>query len=129
MLDCHRFTDYMMRIADCLILEKDRALHYLHPSSEPKLLERVQHELISILANLLPRNKDLGCLALLRDGKVDDLSRMFRQFYKVEKGLEPVSQTFTHHVIQRENTRKENSHSLSPLSTRCILYLLHRGNT
>ncbi|CAN6551396.1 unnamed protein product [Malus baccata var. baccata] len=60
--------DYMLKAEECLKREKDRVSNYLHSSSEPKLLE------------------------------VDDLSRMFRLFSKIPRGLDPVSQIFKQHV-------------------------------
>ncbi|KAI9122932.1 hypothetical protein K1719_005821 [Acacia pycnantha] len=44
----HSCPDYMLRVEECLKREKERVAHYLHSSSEPKLLEKVQHELLSV---------------------------------------------------------------------------------
>ncbi|KAF5736967.1 cullin-like protein1 [Tripterygium wilfordii] len=90
--------DYMLKAEECLRREKDRVSHYLHSSSEPKLLEKVQHELLSVYANQLLEKEHSGCHALLRDDKVEDLSRMFRLFSKIPKGLDPVSSIFKQHV-------------------------------
>ncbi|XP_038877979.1 cullin-1-like [Benincasa hispida] len=90
--------DYMLKAEDCLRREKDRVSHYLHSSSEPKLLEKVQHELLSAYCTQLLEKEHSGCHALLRDDKVEDLSRMFRLFSKIPRGLEPVSNTFKQHV-------------------------------
>ncbi|XP_038700032.1 cullin-1-like [Tripterygium wilfordii] len=90
--------DYMLKAEECLRREKDRVSHYLHSSSEPKLLEKVQHELLSVVANQLLEKEHSGCHALLRDDKVEDLSRMFRLFSKIPKGLDPVSSIFKQHV-------------------------------
>ncbi|KAK4405586.1 Cullin-1 [Sesamum angolense] len=60
--------DYMMKAEECLKREKDRVAHYLHSSSETKLLE------------------------------VEDLSRMYRLFSKIPRGLEPVANIFKQHV-------------------------------
>ncbi|KAH0459656.1 hypothetical protein IEQ34_012470 [Dendrobium chrysotoxum] len=79
-------------------MEKDRVSHYLHSSSEPKLLEKVQHELLSVNATQLLEKEHSGCHALLRDDKVDDLSRMCRLFCRIPRGLDPVSQIFKQHV-------------------------------
>ncbi|RWR95312.1 cullin-1 isoform X1 [Cinnamomum micranthum f. kanehirae] len=89
---------YMLKAEDCLKQEKERVSHYLHSSSEQKLLEKVQSELLSVFANQLLEKEHSGCRALLRDDKVDDLSRMFRLFSKIPRGLEPVSQIFKQHV-------------------------------
>ncbi|XLS45799.1 hypothetical protein HN51_002664 [Arachis hypogaea] len=73
---------------ECLNQEKDRVAHYLHSSSEPKLLEKVQHELLSVYANQLLQKEHSGCHALLRDGKAE----------KTESGL--VVQDFDRKVIE-----------------------------
>ncbi|THG21762.1 hypothetical protein TEA_028421 [Camellia sinensis var. sinensis] len=66
--------DYMLKAEECLKREKDRVSHYLHSSSEPKLLE------------------------------VEDLSRMYRLFSKIPRGLEPVSSIFKQHVTAEGTT-------------------------
>lgn len=90
--------DYMFKAEECLKREKDRVSHYLHSSSEQKLLEKVQHELLSAHGSELLEKEHSGCHALLRDDKVDDLSRMYRLFHRIPHGLDPVSQIFKQHV-------------------------------
>ncbi|KZV24389.1 cullin-1 [Dorcoceras hygrometricum] len=90
--------DYMLKAEECLKREKDRVSHYLHSSSETKLLEKVQNELLSVYATQLLEKEHSGCHALLRDDKVEDLSRMYRLFSKVPRGLEPVANIFKRHV-------------------------------
>ncbi|KAL3531439.1 hypothetical protein ACH5RR_010761 [Cinchona calisaya] len=90
--------DYMLKAEDCLRKEKDRVSHYLHSSSEIKLLDKVQTELLVTYTNQLLEKEHSGCRALLRDDKVDDLSRMYRLFSKVPKGLDPVANVFKQHV-------------------------------
>ena len=67
--------------------EKERVGHYLHASSEPKLLEKVQHELLTQYEQQLLEKEHSGCHALRRDDKVEELSRMYRLFCKITKGL------------------------------------------
>ncbi|XP_027098276.1 cullin-1 [Coffea arabica] len=90
--------DYMLKAEECLKKEKDRVSQYLHLSSETKLLDKVQHELLITYINQLLEKEHSGCRALLRDDKVDDLSRMYRLFHKVPKGLDPVANVFKQHV-------------------------------
>nr|GEX58232.1 cullin-1 [Tanacetum cinerariifolium]GEY96628.1 cullin-1 [Tanacetum cinerariifolium] len=59
----------MLKAEDCLKREKDIVNHYLHSSSEPKLLERAQHELLTVYATQLLKKEQSGCHALLRDDK------------------------------------------------------------
>ncbi|KAF9591384.1 hypothetical protein IFM89_004069 [Coptis chinensis] len=90
--------EYMLKAEECLKREKDRVSHYLHSNSEQKLLERAQHELLTVPTNPLLEKEHSGCFALLRDDKVEDLSRMFRLFSKIPQGLDPVSRMFREHV-------------------------------
>ncbi|VFQ68633.1 unnamed protein product [Cuscuta campestris] len=90
--------DYMLKTEECLKKEKERVSHYLHPNSEAKLLEKVQNELLVVYANQLLEKEHSGCRALLRDDKREDLSRMYRLFQKIPKGLDLVANMFKEHV-------------------------------
>ncbi|WCJ33588.1 Cullin family protein [Euphorbia peplus] len=85
---------YLFKSEECLNQEKDRVSHYLHSSTEPKLLEKVQHELLVIHANSLLD----GFRVLIRDDKTEDLSRMYRLYHGIPSGLEPVSALFKQHI-------------------------------
>ena len=63
--------------------ERERVWHYLHASSEPKLLE----ELLTQYEQQLVEKEHSGCHALLRHDKVEELSRMYRLFSKITTGL------------------------------------------
>jgi len=88
----------MLKSEECLKKERDRVSHYLHSSSEPKLVEKVQHELLVVFATELLEKENSGCRALLKDDKVEDLSRMYRLYHKIPKGLEPVANVFKQHI-------------------------------
>ncbi|KAG5228476.1 cullin [Salix suchowensis] len=90
--------DYMIKAEECLKRERERVSHYLHSSSETKLVEKVQHELLVVHVNQLLEKEHSGVHSLLRDDKLDDLSRMFRLYHKVTRGLEPVSNVFKQHI-------------------------------
>ncbi|CAH9098751.1 unnamed protein product [Cuscuta epithymum] len=90
--------DYMLKAEECLKKEKERVSHYLHSSSETKLLEKVQNELLVVYTNQLLEKEHSGCRALLRDDKLEDLSRMYRLFLKITKGLDLVANMFKQHV-------------------------------
>ncbi|KAL9234534.1 hypothetical protein vseg_009395 [Gypsophila vaccaria] len=90
--------EYMLKSEECLKKEKDRVDHYLHSNSEQKLLEKVQNELLLVYENQLLEKENSGCRALLKDDKVADLSRMYRLYSKVPKGLEPIGSIFKQHI-------------------------------
>ncbi|KAK8693848.1 hypothetical protein V6N13_071415 [Hibiscus sabdariffa] len=90
--------EYMLKSEECLKKERERVSNYLHSSSEVKLLEKVQNELLVTYASRLLEKEHSGCRALLRDDKVEDLSRMYRLYCKIPRGLDPVANIFKQHV-------------------------------
>uniref|UniRef100_A0ACD5VGW2 Uncharacterized protein n=1 Tax=Avena sativa TaxID=4498 RepID=A0ACD5VGW2_AVESA len=105
--------EYMFKAEECLQKEKERVTHYLHSSTESKLLEDTMLELISRRAEQILNKENSGCRVLLFDGKTEDLSRIYRLFSKMEDGLSQVSQIFKEHVneegmsLLKHNERKE----------------------
>lgn len=119
--------EYMFKAEECLQKEKERVAHYLHASTEPKLLEVTMLELITRRADQILNKENSGCRVLLLDGKTEDLSRMYRLFSKMEDGLSQLSKVFKEHVNEeglsllkqvtdaansRKNERKEVACSL-----------------
>lgn len=90
--------DYLIKAEECLKCEKERVEHYLHASSESKLLKEVEKEVLTAYETQLLEKEHSGCAALLRDDKTEDLSRMFRLFNRIPTGLPPVADIFKKHV-------------------------------
>ncbi|TYH57466.1 hypothetical protein ES332_D08G091200v1 [Gossypium tomentosum] len=95
--------------------------HYLHSSSETKLSEKVQNELLVAYANRLLEKEHSGCRPLLRDDKVEDLSRMYRLYCKIPRGLDPVANIFKPHItaegtalVQQAEDATSNQASSAP---------------
>ncbi|XP_049411170.1 cullin-1-like [Solanum stenotomum] len=65
------YSDYMLKEEECLKKEKDRVSHYLHVSTEKKLLEKVKHELVVVYTNQLLEKEHSESRALLRDDKAE----------------------------------------------------------
>ncbi|PRQ43766.1 putative cullin [Rosa chinensis] len=78
--------------------ERERASHYLYSTSEPKLLEKVQHELLVVYDTQILDKEESGCRVLLQNDKVEDLSRIYRLYLNIPIGLEPVASVFREHV-------------------------------
>ncbi|CAJ2656518.1 unnamed protein product [Trifolium pratense] len=61
--------DYMIKAEDCLKRERERVSHYLHASTEQKLVETVQHELLVNRASNYSRRSTqdaVPCLEMIR---------------------------------------------------------------
>ncbi|KAG1338640.1 Cullin-1 [Cocos nucifera] len=93
------FPDYMIMAEEYLKLEEDRASSYLHNDTKPKLMEIVQKELLLSQENELLEKEHSGLHVLLRDGKVEDLKRMYELFHCTNGGLDPILSKFKQHII------------------------------
>jgi cullin 1 len=92
-------SDYILKVEDTLKKEKERVGRYLDASTEPKLLTRVENELL-----IQPGTQTLlenGCSALLTDANFDSLSRLFRLFSKLPQnsGVTHIAAKFKQHLI------------------------------
>ncbi|XP_040971580.1 pre-mRNA-splicing ATP-dependent RNA helicase prp28 [Gossypium hirsutum] len=114
-----------MRSKECLRKERERVSNYLHSSSETKLLEKVQHELLVTYANRLLEKEHSGCRALLRDDKVEDLSRMYRLYCKIPRGLEPVANVFKQHVTAEGTALVQQAEDAVSNYVNFVVVLLH----
>eukprot|EP00253_Pinus_taeda_P017124 PITA_17124 len=85
------FPDFLKKAEECLKQEEERVSHYLHSTTKEKLLLILQNELLSPYLTQLVQNEHEGCPALLRDHKKDDLSRMYRLFSKISKGVDTIA--------------------------------------
>ncbi|KAI5328244.1 hypothetical protein L3X38_027641 [Prunus dulcis] len=63
------YMDYMVKAELCLRREKNIVSHYLHSSSEKKLVEKVEHELFEPLANAFKQKVSLEVKALVQQAK------------------------------------------------------------
>eukprot|EP00761_Pharyngomonas_kirbyi_P009744 gb/GECH01009762.1/.p1 GENE.gb/GECH01009762.1/~~gb/GECH01009762.1/.p1 ORF type:complete len:757 (+),score=124.82 gb/GECH01009762.1/:1-2271(+) len=90
---------YMLKVEERLQQELNRARSYLHESSENNLIKVAENELIKNHQTTLLEMQNSGFIPLLRDYKLEDLSRMYRLFKRVS-GLMPMSEKFRDYVTQ-----------------------------
>jgi cullin 1 len=108
--------DYMKKAEDRLDQEQARAQAYLHSSTEANLIKKVEAELISAHQTRLLENENSGFIPLLRDYKVDDLSRMYRLFKRVNH-LKPMAEMMRDYVRDEGMAVVEKHQSKAKLET------------
>ena len=113
---------YMIKAERCLELEKDRVKQvqqldkaaganndanlasekissgYLHQSTESRLLDCIEEELLANYEMQLLEKENSGCVALLSDDKKEDLGRMYRLFSRIPKGKVPMAKMLSKHI-------------------------------
>jgi cullin 1 len=93
--------NYLIKAEQCLNMEKQRVQHYLHASTEPKLLSRIETEILAAHETTLLAKENSGVSWLLNNDRKEDLARLFRLFSRIPNGLEPIAEAFRLHVEQR----------------------------
>jgi len=79
-------SDYMKKVEARIKEELERVAHYLDPSTEPKIKDVVERELIAVHMKTLAEMENSGAICMFRDDKVDDLKRMYNLFGRVANG-------------------------------------------
>jgi cullin 3 len=80
--------DYMRKAEARLAEESSRVVHYLAASTEPKLKNIIEAELIATHAKTLVEMENSGAECLMRDMKMDDLRRMYALFSRIPSTLD-----------------------------------------
>jgi len=98
------FPDYMSKAEQYLNREGQRVKDYLQQSTETKLLEACEHELLEVHQQKL-LEKDTGVVALLSNRAEADMSRMFRLFSvkSLKNGLQPIGDMLRIYVTEQGN--------------------------
>ncbi|EFH64441.1 hypothetical protein ARALYDRAFT_893584 [Arabidopsis lyrata subsp. lyrata] len=96
-------SHYMLKVEECLKRERERVTHYLHSSTEPKVVEKIQNELLVMVAKNRLENEHSGCCALLRDDKKNDLSRIYSLYHPIPQRLGRVADLFKKHITEERN--------------------------
>eukprot|EP01101_Sappina_pedata_P006463 TRINITY_DN3204_c0_g1_i1.p1 TRINITY_DN3204_c0_g1~~TRINITY_DN3204_c0_g1_i1.p1 ORF type:complete len:755 (-),score=227.71 TRINITY_DN3204_c0_g1_i1:56-2320(-) len=91
-------NDYLIKVEMRLKEESSRVSHYLDPSTEQKIRECVERELISSHIKHLIEMEGSGLVVMLRDDKIDDLHRMYQLFQRVPNGHNMMKEVISNYL-------------------------------
>nr|CCA24215.1 PREDICTED: hypothetical protein isoform 2 [Albugo laibachii Nc14]CCA26937.1 Putative cullin putative [Albugo laibachii Nc14] len=94
---------YLKRVEEALTQERQRVSRYLNASTEPKVIRKLETVLLEEAQKELIERENSGVIALMSNDKLDDLSRMFRLFSRIEHGLEPIADLVQQHITAAGN--------------------------
>ncbi|CEG45293.1 cullin protein 1 [Plasmopara halstedii] len=89
---------YLLKVEEALQSERSRVHTYLHKSTEPKLVKKLECVLLEAAQKQLIDRENSGVIALLKNDKLEDLARMYRLFARLKNGLEPIADLVQQHI-------------------------------
>ncbi|EGG25040.1 cullin C [Cavenderia fasciculata] len=115
--------DYMKKVETCLKDELERVSLYLDGSTESKLKEVSEKQLISNHMKTLVKMENSGLISMLTDDKIEDLKRMYILFTRVPDGLNLMKDVISKHVreigreivMDEEKTKEQGTYFQSLL--------------
>ncbi|XP_028806440.1 cullin-3A [Neltuma alba] len=90
--------DYLKKAERRLNEEIERVSHYLDSSSESKITNVVEKEMIESHMLTLVHMENSGLVNMLVDDKYEDLGRMYNLFHRVPAGLSIVKEVMTSYI-------------------------------
>lgn len=90
--------DYLKKAERRLNEEMERVSHYLDSTSEAKITNVVEKEMIESHMQTLVHMENSGLVNMLVDDKYEDLGRMYNLFHRVPNGLTIVKDVMTSYV-------------------------------
>ncbi|GAM26563.1 hypothetical protein SAMD00019534_097380 [Acytostelium subglobosum LB1] len=110
--------DYMKKVEVCLKEEMERVSHYLDSSSEARVKEVTEKQLISNHMKTLIHMENSGLISMLQEDKIEDLKRMYNLFGRVSDGLNLMKEVISNHirdigkqiVMDEEKTKEQGTY-------------------
>ena len=91
----------MQKAEEAFQRESDRVKAYLIGITDAKLAKVCEDELLEKHEMALITKEGSGCKALLENKRNDHLSRMYRLFSKLPKGLQPIADLVKEHIEEK----------------------------
>lgn len=101
---------YIKKVEARINEEAERAKHYLDVSTETRIVEVVEEELIKKHMKTIVEMENSGVVHMLKNQKTEDLACMYKLFYRVTDGLKTMSDCVSQYLreqgkalVQEEN--------------------------
>lgn len=92
---------YIKKVEARINEESDRAKHYLDESTEPRIVEVVEEELIKKHMKTIVEMENSGVVHMLKHQKTEDLACMYKIFGRVQDGLKTMADCVSHYLREQ----------------------------
>lgn len=92
---------YIKKVEARINEESERAKHYLDESTEPRIVEVVEEELIKKHMKTIVEMENSGVVHMLMNQKTEDLACMYKLFGRVSDGLKTMADCVSHYLREQ----------------------------
>ncbi|XP_060530108.1 cullin-3 [Cylas formicarius] len=92
---------YIKKVEARINEESDRAKHYLDQSTEPRIVEVVEEELIKKHMKTIVEMENSGVVHMLKHQKTEDLACMYKIFGRVQDGLKTMADCVSQYLREQ----------------------------
>ncbi|KAG0712271.1 Cullin-3 [Chionoecetes opilio] len=92
---------YIKRVEARISEEAERAKHYLDESTERRIVEVVEEELIKKHMKTIVEMENSGVVHMLKNNKTEDLACMYKLMSRVSDGLKAVAECVSQHLREQ----------------------------
>lgn len=108
---------YIKRVEARITEEAERAKLYLDESTEPRIVEVVEDELINKHMRTIVEMENSGVVYMLKNTKTEDLACMYKLFSRVKDGLKTISDCVSAYLREQgKNLVKEEENGTNPIT-------------
>lgn len=104
-LEHDSLPSYLKHVEKALETEKMRVQSYLNSETEAKVLECVEQETLQKKEMELLEKEGSGCRVLLANDMLEDLSRLYRLFERIDGCLNPIAEIFKSYITAMGNDK------------------------
>ncbi|KYN33286.1 Cullin-3, partial [Trachymyrmex septentrionalis] len=111
---------YIKKVEARICEESERAKHYLDESTESRIVEVVEEELIKIHMKTIVEMENSGVVHMLKNQKTEDLGCMYKLFSRVSDGLRTVCDCVSQFLREQGRALVQEEHEST---TNAVLYV------
>ncbi|XP_018327779.1 cullin-3 isoform X1 [Agrilus planipennis] len=105
---------YIKKVETRINEESERAKHYLDESTEPRIVEVVEEELIKKHMKTIVEMENSGVVHMLKNQKTEDLACMYKLFGRVQDGLKTIADCVSHYLREQGKALVQEEEHQSP---------------
>jgi len=116
-------SSYIHKVENRINEEADRATHYLDETTEPRIVEVVEEELIKGHMKTIVEMEGSGVVHMLKNNKMDDLACMYKLFGRVSEGHKTIGEAVSQYLREEGKALVTQATDEQSQQTNAVTYI------